>query len=149
MATSHDELAGVVDLFGALTHEELCDALSELAFKAGREANEEAIAGRIAAATEAYALVEFEGSDETLLVPGPTAFPELPPDATDLPHIMSVPDREVDRGVLGEQVVEELLAAAEASAGDAEGERTELREVSYDVEAWANVDASAVRARLD
>ncbi len=146
MATSHDELAGVVDLFGALTHEELREALSELAFKAGREANEEAISGRIAAATEAYALVEWEG-EETLLLPGPTAFPELPPDATDLPHIMSVPDREVDRSVLGERVVEELLTAAEAS--DGEDERTELREVSYDVEAWANVDASEVRTRLD
>lgn len=147
MATSHDELAGVVDLFGALTPGELREALSELAFKAGREANEEAISGRIAAATEAYALVESEEGGETLLVPGPTAFPELPPDATDLPHIMSVPERSVDRDALGERVIEELLAAAEASDEDAE--RAELREVSYDVEAWAAVDASEVRSRLD
>jgi len=33
MSTTHDELAGVVDLFGALTHAELTAALGELAFK--------------------------------------------------------------------------------------------------------------------
>lgn len=135
--TTHDELAGIVELFGALTREELAEVRSELAFRQGREEPDPAA---VEAALEAYALVEHEG----LLVAGPAAFPTLPPEATDLPYIVDVPDREIDREELGERVHEELLAAA-----DDEGDSGALRELSYDLEAWAPVDASDVRARLE
>lgn len=135
--TTHDELAGIVELFSALTREELAEVRSELAFRQGREEPDPAA---VEAALEAYALVEHEG----LLVAGPAAFPTLPPEATDLPYIVDVPDREIDREELGERVHEELLAAA-----DDEGDSGALRELSYDLEAWAPVDASDVRARLE
>lgn len=135
--TTHDGLAGIVELFGALTREELAEVRSELAFRQGREEPDPAA---VEAALEAYALVEHEG----LLVAGPAAFPTLPPEATDLPYIVDVPDREIDREELGERVHEELLAAA-----DDEGDSGALRELSYDLEAWAPVDASDVRARLE
>ncbi|MEM4781258.1 MAG: hypothetical protein QXG03_06845 [Halalkalicoccus sp.] len=124
-----DELAGICELFGALTRGELDRARSELAFRQGREPDEEGIE----AAIEAYALVEFDG----LMVAGPTAFPALPEGAGDLPHILDVPEREVDREALGEYVLARL--------GDEEFEVA--REVSYDVEAWAPVDASDLRER--
>ena len=136
--TTHDELAGIVELFGALTREELAEVRSELAFRQGREEPDPAA---VEAALEAYALVEHEG----LLVAGPAAFPTLPPDAIDLPHIVDVPEREPDREALGERVRDELLAAV----GEEDPDRETVRELSYDLEAWAPVDASDVRARLE
>ncbi len=133
---THDELAGVVDLFGALTREELAEARSELAFRQGEEEPDPAA---VDAALEEYALVEHEG----LLVAGPAAFPTLPPEASDLPYIVDVPEREVDHEEIGERVRDDLLAAVERD----DPER--LRELSYDLEAWAPVDASDVRARLE
>lgn len=130
---SHDELAGICDLFGALTREELARARSELAFRRGRESGSDE---RIEAALDAYALVEHE----EMLVSGPAAFPTLPEGASDLPHILDVPEREVDREALGEAVLDSLRA---------EDDPDLAREVSYDLEAWAPVDASAVRAERD
>lgn len=125
-----DELAGICDLFGALTREELREARSELAFRQGRDTGPEK---RVEEAIVSYALVEFDG----VVLAGPAAFPTLPEGAGDLPHILDVPERAVDREALGEAVVERLST-----------EDPELaREVSYDVEAWAPVDASAVRER--
>lgn len=142
---THDELAGVVGLFGALTREELERALRELAFKQGREIDDAAVDEAIDDALDAYALVETDG-EAPLLVVGPTAFPTLPSEADDLPHIMDVPERSVDREELAPTVHDRLLAEAE----DAADERVAtLREASYDLEAWASIDAGDVRERLE
>ncbi|MDL5361939.1 hypothetical protein [Halalkalicoccus sp. NIPERK01] len=124
-----DELAGICDLFGALTREELAWARSELAFRQDEETGPNE---RIDEAIDAYALVEHEG----LILAGPAAFPTLPEGAGDLPHILDVPEREVDREAAGEAVLDSLRA---------EDDPALAREVSYDVEAWAPVDASGVR----
>lgn len=126
---NHDELAGICELFGALTREEMANARSEIAFRQGREPGSDE---RVEEAIAEYSLVEHE----ELLVAGPAAFPTLPDGAGDLPHILDVPERELDRETLGECVIERLR----------DEEDSELtREVSYDVEAWAPVDASAIR----
>ena len=152
MTATYDDLAGVVDLFGGLTREELSRALAELAFKQGREADEDALAAAIDDAIEDYYLVEYdrEEADAPLLVPGPTAFPTLPENAADLPHIMDAPDRSVDRAALGEAVAKRLLAEAARAADDGDRDRVErLLDVSYDLEAWAPVEVTDVRDRLD
>ncbi|MEF8856348.1 MAG: hypothetical protein V5A16_02880 [Haloplanus sp.] len=143
-----DELAGVVDLFGALTREELEAALGELAFKRGEAVDDDAIEEAVAAAIEGYYLVTVDRGDETLLVPGPVAFPALPDGAEDLPHIMDVPDRDVDEVV---EAVERRLRADAARAVDAgDAERIErLLDVSYDLETWGATDVSDIRSRLD
>lgn len=172
---TYDELAGVVDLFGALTHEELERALDELAFKQGQGTDVEALAAAVDDAVSRYYLVEYdpEGSggrdeprpdtpdDSTLLTVGPVAFPALPPNAEDLPLILDVPDRDVNRAAVGEQVAERLAREAEAAVGDAGSEDDEgkpnagtdrlerLLDVAYDVEAWAPVEATAARDTLD
>ncbi len=159
MSRTRDELAGVVDLFDALTREELADALAELAFKRGQEVDREAFDAEIEGALDDYYLVAYEpedgageadGEDERLLVPGPVAFPTLSEYAPDLPHIMDVPERDVDRGALGEQVAARVREEAEgtAEAGDAE-RAAELLDVTYDVETWASVDLADARERLD
>lgn len=148
---TYDELAGVVDLFDAMTRDELADALAELAFKQGADVDRAALETAIESAVEEYVLVEYDPADgPPLLAVGPVAFPALPPNAEDLPHILDVPDREVDRQALGEQVTERLLgdAAQAADAGDEERIHY-LLDVSYDLEAWAPVDVSAARERLD
>ncbi|WP_276300358.1 DUF7109 family protein [Halorussus lipolyticus] len=155
MSDTKDELAGVVDLFGGLTPEELQQALVELAFKQGKEVEREAFATEIEAAVEDYYLAEADwdggdGETATLLVSGPAAFPTVPENGEDLPHILDVPDRELDREGLGESVAERLHDEARtiAAAGDAERAQ-ELLDVSYDLEAWAPVEADHVRETLD
>jgi hypothetical protein len=150
VSETYDELAGVVDLFGALTEAELSRALSELAFKQGRGADESALADAVDGAVAEYYLVEYERDGETLLVPGPVAFPTLPANAADLPHIMDVPERSIDRAALGEAVAERMLedAARAAAAGD-EDRMAHLLDASYDLEAWAPIEVGDVRERLD
>ncbi|WP_435098110.1 DUF7109 family protein [Halorubrum sp. N11] len=172
---ARDDLAGVVDLFEWLTREELSRALSELAYKQRSEVDDEAIAAAIDVAVAEYALVPAppaalsemgpgntleavtepadptDGSDDDAiaLAVGPAAFPSLPADAEDLPHILDVPDRDVDRETLSEAVLERLSADAVAAIEASDAERLErLADVTYDIEAWAPVDAGAVRERI-
>ncbi|WP_396610424.1 hypothetical protein ACH9L7_09190 [Haloferax sp. S1W] len=149
---TYDELAGVVDLFGALTRDELETALDELAFKQGRETDTDALSGAISDAVDAYYLVSYEVSDEDaeLLTVGPVAFPTLPPRAEDLPHILDYPTRTVPRDELVEQVEERLRAAAAKAVAEGDAEETaRLLDVTYDLEAWADADVASIRERLD
>ncbi|TQQ79750.1 hypothetical protein EGH24_09605 [Halonotius terrestris] len=161
MSATGDELAGVVDLFGALTREELSQALTELAFKQGSEVDDAAVTDAIESATSEYVLVEYdpEASDdasdasdedtEPLLTIGPAAFPTLPPNAEDLPHILDYETRSVDRDRLAEQVRDRLQAEAEdAIAADDDSRAAELLDVSYDMEAWADIETDEIRASL-
>jgi hypothetical protein len=154
MELSHDELAGVVDLFGALTRPELLQAGSELAFKRGAEFDGENIEDALAA----YRLIAFEfgdevagrDTDEPLLAAGPTAFPVLPEGAEDLPHILDIEPCTLDRAALGERVEERFRADAARAVADDDQERIEqLLDVSYDLETWAPVTLAGVRDRLD
>jgi hypothetical protein len=154
MDGTRDELAGVVDLFGGLTREELADALLELAFRRGQEVEEDAVDAEIEAAIEDYHLVPVERDEDTLLAPGPVAFPTMPDDAEDLPHILDVERRHLDREDLATAVRERLdaeaeeLAAADDSTENAD-RATYLIDVTYDAEAWAPVDLEDVRTKLD
>ena len=168
---ARDDLAGVVDLFGWLTRAELSEALSELAFKQRAEVDEAAIDAAIDLAVAEYALVpapvealsgggaadlaDGDGSGDdggdgpTALAVGPAAFPTLPEGAEDLPHILDVPDRGVDREALADAVLEQLRREAVEAIGEGDDERLEtLADVTYDVEAWAPVDVDPVRTRI-
>ncbi|WP_281193545.1 hypothetical protein [Halorubrum sp. F4] len=160
--TARDDLAGVVDLFGWLTREELSRAVSELAFKRRAEADTDAIDDAIDVAVAEYALVPAPveavsiegtgdelGEDDDPLAVGPAAFPSLPEGAADLPHILDVPDRTVDRETLSGAVHDRLSSDAVAAITEEDAERLEvLVDVTYDVETWAPVDASAIRERI-
>lgn len=140
-----DEVAGIVDLFGALSPAELDRALEELAFRADGELPADAVEQ----ARDAYALVAVEGNDGELLVPGPTAFPTVPERGEDLPHILDAERREVDRERAGEAALERLRGEAARAVADGDDERVaELLDVTYDLETWAPVEASGVRDRL-
>jgi len=148
MEPSPDDLAGVVDLFGALTRMELERALHELAFKRGTDPPDaEAL---IESALASYHLVAVDGAGEASLVVGPTAFPALPGGAEDLPHIMDdagadVPDADQIAAAEGRFRQD---AASAVAAGDDERVRT-LLDVSYELEVWGDVDLADVRERLD
>jgi hypothetical protein len=174
---SGDELAGVTDLFGALTPAEVERAIEELAFKRGEDPPD--VAGAIESAVENYRLVALEpearteteaeagstagdepereaasgersAGGERLLIPGPTAFPALPAGAEDLPHILAIDAREVSRDRL-EAVVEERFRAdaARAAAENDEERIEELLDASYDLESWGGFEFDDLRARLD
>ncbi|MFC3957343.1 DUF7109 family protein [Halovivax cerinus] len=148
MEPTVDELAGIVDLFGALTRSELERALTELAARTGR--SEPAAADAIDAALESFALLacDVDGSDG--FVAGPAAFPTLPPHAEDLPHILEVPPRSPSADELA-RLAGERFAAEVDQAVDAndEAHARDLLDLSYEVEAWAPVDLDDERDRLD
>lgn len=149
-AATGDELAGVTDLFGAVTRDELEDALAELAFKRGEAVDDDAIDDAVDDAIEGYYLVAVDRDGETLLAPGPAAFPALPDGAEDLPHILDVPDREPDRAELVEAAERRLRTDAARAVDADDAERIgRLLDVSYDLETWGPTDVSDVRSRLD
>jgi hypothetical protein len=172
---ARDDLAGVVDLFGWLTRAELSRALSELAFKQRTEVDDDAIAAAVDVAVAEYALVPAppealswggaasQGSapegvadpddgldaDDVALAVGPAAFPSLPDGAEDLPHILDVSEREVDREALAAAVRARLSEDAVAAIREGDADRLEvLADVTYDIETWAPVDAGDVRERI-
>ncbi|WP_255150664.1 DUF7109 family protein [Halorarius halobius] len=145
-----DEVAGIVDLFGALSRAELDEALSELAYRRDADPPD----GAVEAAVDAYAVVAFEtaafGDEGTYLAVGPAAFPTLPEGATDLPHILDVDSRTPDREALAAAVESRFRGdVARAVAADDAAEMRRLLDVSYDLEAWGPVELADMRARLD
>ncbi|MFB6142092.1 MAG: hypothetical protein ABEJ30_01970 [Halorientalis sp.] len=154
MEFTGDELAGVVDLFDALTRAELAEALVELAYKQGDDRDPSSFAEPIDDALASYHLVAVPDADPEadgpLLVAGPLAFPALPEGATDLPHIMTVPERSVARADAGRAAAERFRADAAGAVDDGDAERMrELLDASYELEAWAPVDLADARERLD
>ena len=153
---THDELAGVVDLFEALTREELTQALVEVAYRRGADVREEIVAEAVAEAIREYYLVALPAESvdgevdaaEALAV-GPVAFPMLPAEGEDLPHILDIPDRAVDHTAAAEHVAERLRTEAETAVAEGNEDRaTTLVDVTYDAEAWGPVDLAEARERL-
>jgi len=139
-----DEVAAVVDLFGALTPAEAERALSELAYRRGESPPEAAIDE----ARAAFAVVAVDVGRRLLAV-GPAAFPTLPEGAEDLPHILDVEPRDPDRGAVADAAASRLRTEAALAATLGDGTRAAaLREVSYDLEAWGDADLGGVRALL-
>jgi len=158
MEPTPDELAGVADIFGALTRAEFGQALAELAFKRGEEYDPDRFTDTVENAVRSYHLVAVDPADAGVAVPdasevlvaGPVAFPELPAGATDLPHILDVPERDPDSdGVAGAAAGRFRADAVRAiDEGDDERVRT-LLDVSYELEAWGGLDLSTTRERMD
>ncbi len=163
MDATADELAGVVDLFGGLSRDELERALSEAAFRAdGRSIDEGALEEAIDNGLESFTLLECTAesvtterrkldADAQLYVSGPAAFPTVPEYAEDVPHILDIDRRRFDRDALGETARDRFSAAIEESLnGEPSDERLRyLLEVSYDIEAWAPVELADERQRLE
>lgn len=150
MDLDHDDLAGVLDLFGGLTRDELDRALGELAFRAG-DPDDVPGDNDLTGAIDAFAVVEVERGDGTRwFFPGPNAFPTIPEHGEDLPQILGLDRRSTDRSALGEAAVERFREEAVTAVDRGDDERiAELIDLSYEIEAWAPVDLADVRERLD
>ncbi|WP_136689294.1 DUF7109 family protein [Halorhabdus amylolytica] len=145
-----DELAGVVDLFGALPPVTHRQALAELAYKRGEDRDPASFADAIDDAIDSYHLIELPGDGESLLVVGPVAFPSTPEGARDLPHILDVEERSVDRERLATAAERRFRRDAGRAVAADDRERIErLLDVSYELEAWAPVELAETRERLD
>lgn len=170
MQPDPDELAGVADLFGALPREELRTAFADLAARSGAEfdpaeldaAVETAVEGYYLVAVEAAAVDGVQGAGESesgaghdaprdeFLASGPTALPRLPEGGEDLPHLLDVGERAVDRETLGQAAHARLRGDAARAVNDGDGERVAtLLDVCYDLEAWAPVETAELREQLD
>ena len=149
MDPTPDELAGMVDLFGGLTREELVGAIEDLAARAGTPFEAAAVADRIDEAVEGFYLVEVGADGAALLVAGPAALPALPDHGDDLPHLLDVDERDVDRTERARAAEERLRAAAARAVNEADRDRAAaLLDVCYDLDAWAGADTGAIRAHL-
>lgn len=160
MEPTPDELAGVVDGFGGLTRAELRTALDDLAARAGNETDPDALESVIDDALESYHLLELaadealaepgdHGLDDPLLLPGPAALPALPEGGEDLPHLIEVEPRAVDRDAAARTVESRLRADAAAAIGDGDADRAPLLlDACYEVEAWGPVDLGDAKAGL-
>ncbi len=150
MEFTGDELAGVVDLFGALTPGELREGLAELAYKQDGEYEPDSFEETVEAAINSYHLVRVDTEDEPLLVAGPGAFPMLPPEAGDLAHMLDIEERTVTRKTAGEAALDRFRTDAAAVVNEGDPERVKrLLDVSYELESWTDVDLSEERALLD
>ena len=148
MDPSPDEVAGVVDLFGALTAAEIERAFTDIAARRGTAVDEDRLRERIESAETEYYLVRLADDGSDRYVPGPAALPTLPEHGEDLPHIMDVEPRTVDRSTIGRAVEERLRADAASAVAEADIERmTMLLDVAYEVDVWG-VDTSEIRDRL-
>lgn len=150
MDLDQDDLAGVLDLFGGLTSDELDRALEEMAFRAG---DSEDVPGTdlLTAAVDDFVVVEVDRDDGmTWYFPGPTAFPTVPEAAEDLPQILDIDRRSIERSALGRAAVQRFRAEAARAVDEGDEDRmAALVDLSYEIEAWAPVDVSSVRDRLD
>lgn len=153
MAPTPDELAGTVDRFGGLTRSELAAALADLAARSGADHDADALDAALDDALEGYYLVELEGSrpepDDPLLVAGPAALPRLPAGGEDLPHLLDIEPRSIDRTAAAREVAGRLRRDAEAAITEDDAERAErLLDACYEVEAWGPVDLGDAKAGL-
>ena len=149
MAYSDDEVAGVLDLFGALTRDELETALAELSFRRGDDHDEGDLSIAVRDALANYSVVPVD-TDPEVLVAGPAAFPELPADADDLPHIVDIdrtaPSRQAAAAAAETNLRDDVDAALEA---DDEAELSRLLDVTYELEAWGPAAVADLRERID
>lgn len=92
---------------------------------------------------------ETADTDGALLLAGPLAFPTLPPEAGDLPHILDVETRTISTDVVGEEVVDMFRDDARAAIEAGDPSRIEtLLDASYELEPWAGVDLQEIREAL-
>lgn len=160
MAPTPDELAGVVDGFGGLTRTELRGALADLAARAGDADDAEAVEAAIDDALDSYHLLELapeaalaapgeHGVADPLLLPGPAALPELPDGGEDLPHLVDLEPRAIDREAAARSVESSLRADAAAAIENDDADRAaRLLDACYEVEAWEAVDLTDAKAGL-
>ncbi|GGL72495.1 DUF7109 family protein [Halocalculus aciditolerans] len=148
MQRTHDELAGIVDLFGGLTRDELTEALVELAFRDGRDLDEAAVEDAVDAATADYRLLEVPHDGDVLVAPGPAAFPTVPDDADDLPHILDIDRRDVTEPEKA-AALRSRLETDVAALGPGDDDRAEtLLDVTYDAEVWIDATLEPYRDRI-
>lgn len=148
MEPSPDELAGVADLFGALTRDELVRAFNDIAARQGVTFESDRLSAGLDRATDAYYLVELDRDGQPLYAPGPAALPRLPDHGEDLPHMMEIEPRSIDRQSVGRAVEERLRADAATAVADGDAERVrDLLDVAYEVDAWG-IDTADLRDRL-
>ncbi|MBX0302403.1 DUF7109 family protein [Haloarcula salinisoli] len=170
MELTPDELAGVVDVVGPVTREELVQACGELAFKRGEDVDSDAFEAAIDDALSTYHVIAVDSeaqraskrsgetaerdhdadADAPLVVVGPAAFPEIVEGAADLPHILDVPARDPSTETVAAAAEQRFRedAAEAVRAGDDERIQA-LLDVSYDLEAWGPVELAEARGLLD
>lgn len=159
MEPTPDELAGIVDGFGGLTRAELRAAIEDLAARTGESVDPGALERAVEDAIDDYYLVALDPdvalknsramAGDPVLIPGPAALPELPAGGEDLPHLVDIGSRSVDREAAAESIASQLRSDAAAATGAGDSDRAaRLLDACYEVEAWGPVTLAETKAEL-
>lgn len=149
-----DDMAGIVELFGALDRNELRQAASELLYRRGHDPESFPIDESIEEAIDAYALLVAPGCADPApegdpIVAGPSGFPTIPERAEDLPHILDIDRRSIDRERVGTAASERYQSdVARAIEATDEESIERLIDLGYEIESWAPVELDSERQRL-
>lgn len=159
MEPTSDELAGIVDGFGGLTRPELRGAIEDLAARTGETVDPDALESAVEDAIAEYYLVAVNpevaftdppaGEAEPVLIPGPAALPQLPEGGDDLPHLVDIVPRAIDREAAAESIADQLRSDADAATAAEDVDRAaNLLDACYEVEAWGPVELDETKAEL-
>ena len=81
---------------------------------------------------------------------GPAALPDLPDGGEDLPHLIRVDKREIDKMRIGRDVKDKISREIEKEIHKMDkGEVEQLLDVCYDLEMWNEIDVEDVRCELE
>lgn len=148
MKLTLDELAGAVDLFGGLTREELIQGCEDICARSGEVIDFEFINDKIENAIKKYYLVELK--ERGLLVIGPVALPKLPEGGEDLPHLIQVENRLINKKEIEKIVFERMEEEIKVNSFEEDLESLErLLDICYDIEIWSSGGIEEARKALE
>jgi hypothetical protein len=148
MKLTLDELAGAVDLFGGLTRDELIQGCEDICARSGEVIDFELMDEKIENAIEKYYLIELK--ERGLLVIGPVALPKLPEGGEDLPHLIQVENRSIDKKEIEKVVFERIEEEIKNNSLEEDLESLEiLLDICYDIEIWSSGGMEETRKVLE
>jgi len=166
---SSAELTGIIYVLGALTFEEICavekeiselrasdhdtGSLNELCIKAVKEHLLESVSADDVSVTE--------DNDNSYFITGPNAFPEIPPELSQVIDILKIPVRKVDMDTIAikllknfHQKIHRLDVKIENIESDSkdikklESKYSDLLNLYYDYDSWLPGKFGALAANL-
>lgn len=145
---TNDDIAGIAEMFGVISRKQLEQALIELSYRQGEELSETAAENAVQEALSSFALVAISHQPQELTA-GPAAYPTLPVGANDLPHMLEQDRQKPDPAVVREAANQRYREAVDEAIEASDTETLQdLLQLSYDIEAWAEITVDDVRSRI-
>lgn len=163
------ELTGIVYVLGAVTFEEICAVDQEIAELRGsvygtssmQELCTEAVQDHLLESVAAEDVCGAEADGTTYFIAGPNAFPEIPPELSQIIDILNLSMRKVDMGIIATKLLQNFrkrIHRLEIKIGSIEGNNEEIQKLEsqysdlfnlyYDYDSWLPGRFEAAAERL-